>query len=317
VFGPGASVAQDLEPEYLAFSHDGKTAFATLQENNAIARIDIASATVLELVPLGFKDHDVPGQGLDASDRDEAIDIETWPVRGMYLPDAIASYRYRGQDFLVLANEGDVREWDAFEEEARVRDLTLDPTAFPDAALLRANSQLGRLKVTRSIGDTDGDGDYDALYSFGARSFSIRATDGTLIFDSADDFEQIIAAENPDYFNSNHESSAFDDRSDDKGPEPEGVTLGKLAGRTLAFIALERVGGIMIYDVTNPYAPCFMTYANHRNFAADAESEAALDLGAEGLAFVPAEDSPSGEPLLMVANEVSGSTTIFALRKTR
>lgn len=312
VFGPDATVAQDMEPEYIAVSHDSKYAWVTLQENNALAIVDIAKGEVTSLVGLGFKDHSVEGNGLDASDRDDAINITTWPVLGMYLPDAIASYHYRGETYLVTANEGDARDYDGFAEEERVKDLDLDPTAFPDADDLQEDEAIGRLTVTTTLGDTDNDGDYDALHAFGGRSFSIWSSSGELIFDSGDDLEQQVAAALPDDFNSdNGENDSFDNRSDNKGPEPEGITLAEIGGRTYAFVGLERVGGVMVYDITTPVAPFFVQYLNNRDFSGDAEAGTAGDLAPEGLVFVPRSASPTGTPLLVVTNEVSGSTTVY------
>ncbi len=318
IFGPNATVAQDLEPEYIAVSPDSSTAWVSLQENNAYAELDIASGEFVSITPFGFKDHSIAGNGLDASNRDNEINIATWPVKGMYQPDAIATYSAGGKLFLVTANEGDSRDYDGFSEEVRVKDLVLDPTAFPDAATLQLNENLGRLKTTTSLGDTDGDGDFDEIFSYGARSFSIRTADGALVFDSGDDIAQITASALPDDFNStNDENDSFDARSDDKGAEPEGVVLGKIRGRTYAFIGLERVGGIMVYDVTDPAAPVFQTYVNNRDFAGDAEAGTAGDLAPEGLVFISAADSPTRQPLLVVANEVSGTTTIFAIAGVR
>jgi hypothetical protein len=236
IFGPNATVAQDLEPEYIAVSHDSKTAWVTLQENNAIGKLDIERGKFTKLFGLGFKDHKLPGKGLDASDRDNAINIRNWPVKGMYQPDGIATYRYRGENFLVTANEGDARDYDGFAEEGRVSSLNLDPTAFPDAAVLKQNANLGRLTVTNATGDKNKDGLFEELYVFGARSFSIWDEHGRLVFDSGDDFEQIMADRFPNFFNSNNEANNFDDRSDNKGPEPEGVTHARIFGRTYAFI---------------------------------------------------------------------------------
>jgi 2',3'-cyclic-nucleotide 2'-phosphodiesterase/3'-nucleotidase/5'-nucleotidase len=196
IFGPGASVAQDLEPEYITISHDSRTAWVTLQENNALAELDIPSATFTKLTGLGFKNHALQPNAFDPSDRD-GIDIGTWPVWGMYQPDAIASFRSHGQTYLVLANEGDSREYTAFDETARVNSLTLDPVAFPNGAALKANDALGRLTVTTATGDTNEDGDMDALYVFGGRSFSIRTTAGALVYDSGSDIETRTAAELP------------------------------------------------------------------------------------------------------------------------
>ena len=318
IFGPNATVAQDLEPEYIAVSKNSKYAYVTLQENNAIAVIDIKNARLLSVFGLGFKDHSIAGNGIDASDKDNAINIATWPVYGMYMPDGIATFSYRGDDYLVMANEGDSRDYDGYGEEARVKDLTLDPTAFPNASTLQGNSQLGRLTVTTANGDTDNDGDYDELYAFGGRSFSIYTTDGTQVYDSQDDFEQITALLYPDDFNStNDENGTFDNRSDNKGPEPEGVALGTIKGRTYAFIGLERMGGVMVYDITNPYSPTFIEYINNRDFSGDPDDESAGDLGPEGVLFVDKASSPTDSPLLIVTNEISGTTTVYEVNSVQ
>ena len=314
IFGPAASVAQDLEPEYIAISRDSKTAYVSLQENNALAIIDIRSATVTAIVPFGYKDHSVPANALDASNRDDAINIANWPALGMYQPDAIVYFKRRGKGFLLTANEGDARDYDGYSEEERVKDLTLDPVAFPNAGDLQEDENLGRLNSTLATGDTDGDGDFDEIYAYGARSFSVWDTDGQLLYDSGDELEQITALLDPANFNStNDENDTFDNRSDDKGPEPEGIVLGKVDGRYYAFIGLERIGGIMVYDISYPYQPEFVQYINTRNFDGDPEDGTAGDLAPEGLAFVHADDSPTGKPLLVVAYEVSGSTTVFEI----
>ena len=308
IYGPGASAAQDFEPEYIAVAPNSLEAYVTLQENNAIVVLDLVRLQFTRILPLGFKDHSRPGFGLDASDRENAAFIGNWPVWGMYQPDGIAAYTSEGRTYLVTANEGDARDYTAFAEEARVSSLRLDPTAFPNAAFLTAN---GRLTVTRSLGDTDGDGDYDRLFVLGGRSFSIWDTAGNLVFDSGDAFERITAARYPAFFNASHTNNTFDDRSDNKGPEPEGVTLGEINGRTYAFIGLERIGGIMTYDITDPRAPVFVDYTNFRNFTGNIQQFTAGDLGPEGLTFIPARISPNGRHLLVVGNEVSGSTTFY------
>lgn len=317
ISGPNATVAQDLEPEYIAVGARSKQAWVTLQENNALAKIKIKTAEVKKLIPLGYKDHNAPGNGLDPSNRDAGIQIANWPVRGLYMPDAIAAFEFCGQNFFALANEGDSRDYGGtpgFVDEERIEDVVLDPTCFPNAADLQDDENLGRLKIVITEGDVDGDGDFDELYSYGARSFSIRNARGNLIYDSGDDFEQITAMLFPDDFNSdNGENDSFDNRSDDKGPEPEGIAVGEYMGHTYAFIGLERIGGIMVYDITDPYAPAFVTYVNNRDFAGDAELGTAGDLGPEGIAFVPASQSPTCNPLLVVGNEVSGSTTVYEI----
>jgi len=314
LFGPGASAAQDLEPEYVAITQDSKTAYVTLQENNAIAVLDLDRGVFTEIRPLGLKDHSLPGNELDPSDRDGAIAIASWPVMGMYQPDAVAIRRAHGRDWIVTANEGDARDWSAYAEEKRVKDVTLDATAFPDATNLRKDPAIGRLTISKATGDTDGDGDYDQLHVFGARSFSVWDDAGHLVFDSGDDFEQMVAALLPAAFNSSHDSNAsFDTRSDNKGPEPEGLAIAEIDANAYLFVGFERIGGVAIYDLTDPTAPVFLDYVNTRNFAGDPTLGTAGDLGPEGLCFIPASRSPIKKPLLAVANEVSGTTTLFQI----
>lgn len=313
IFGPNASVAQDLEPEYIAVSHDSRTAWVTLQENNAIGILDIPGRRFVSLKGLGFKSHALPFQGLDASDRDGGIHIAQWPVFGMYQPDSIASFMHQGRTFLITANEGDARDYAAFREESRVAGVALDPVAFPDAAALTADARLGRLNVTTATGDIDGDGDFDRLFAFGARSFSIWSDEADLLYDSGDQLEQITARAAPAFFNAGNTNNARDDRSDNKGPEPEGVAVGELFGQTFAFIGLERTGGVMVFDITLPSQPRFVQYINNRDFSRDPSTPEAGDLGPEGLLFIPQHDSPTHQALLVVANEVSGTTTLYSI----
>ena len=316
IFGPGATVAQDLEPEYIAVSHDSKTAWVTLQENNAIATIDLKARKVVALTGLGFKDHSVAGRGMDAT-KDNAALVKTWPVLGMYMPDAIATFKQGNQTFLVTANEGDVREYDglnaAGNEAVEVEDITLDPVAFPTAALLKSGAGIGKLKVSSFMGNTDDDAEYEQLYSFGARSFAIWSPDGELVFDSGDDLEELIKATYPSFFNASSTNNTRDDRSDDKGPEPEGITVASLFGRTYIFVMLERIGGVVVYEAGNPAAPALVQYINTRNFGAAGNTAAAGDRGAEAARVVPAELSPNGKPLLIVSNEVSGTLRVFEI----
>ena len=311
IYGPGASIAQDLEPEFITISDDSRTAWVACQENNALAIVDVKDAVVTDLVAFGTKDHGAPGNELDASNRDDVVNLRNWPVYGLYQPDAIASFRAQGQTYVISANEGDSRDYDGFSEEERVQDLALDPTVFTDVTL-QDEANLGRLKVTTVDGDEDGDGLYEALYSYGGRSFSIWTDAGDLVYDSGSLLEQITAAALPNDFNStNDENGSFDDRSDDKGPEPEGVTVGRVGGRQFAFLGLERVGGILVFDLTDPTAPAFVNYVNNRDFNGDAAAGTAGDLGPEGLLFIPQGQSPISDPLLVVGNEVSGTVTIY------
>lgn len=310
---PQAKPSDEVEPEYIAVSHNSRFAWVSLQENNAIAIVDILEGELIDVKGMGFKDHmEFP---LDASNRDDAINIHTWPVHGMYQPDTIHAIHIAGNDYILTANEGDARDYDAFSEETRVKDVTLDADAFPNADMLQQEENLGRLKITNTRGDTDGDGDFDVLYSYGARSFSILNGNADMIWDSGSEIEERLARLERDNFNStNDENGSFDDRSDDKGPEPEGITAGYVGTTPYAFIGLERVGGFMVYDLTNPYSPKFVSYHNDRDFNGNPENDTAGELAPEGMTFVTAEDSPTGNALLLVASEVSGSTKIHELK---
>jgi hypothetical protein len=335
IFGPGggpdglATVAEDLEPEYIAVSHDSRTAWVTLQENNAIAIIDLKRKVVTDLVGLGFKDHSLPGNGLDGNRNDDTPLIANWPVFGVYMPDTIASFTVGPTTYLVTANEGDAREYaglgaphdDDGEEPVRLEDVVLDPVAFPSAAVLQDDDNaIGDLNITSMSGDADGDGDYDVLYTFGARSFTIWTTAGSPVFDSGDQLETITSATYPDFFNASNTNSSIDNRSDDKGPEPEGVTHAKLFGRDYIFVMLERIGGVVVYDVSTPAAPVFQQYINWRDLSVDPDDDGpdhAGDLGPESARVIQAEHSPNGQPLLLVTNEVSGSLRVFQISQKK
>ncbi|MDZ7670345.1 MAG: choice-of-anchor I family protein [Gammaproteobacteria bacterium] len=375
IFGPSATVAQDLEPEYVSLDPDATTAYVALQENNAIAVVDLATATVTDIWSLGFKDHRLPRNALDAADRDDAINIRNWPVFGMFMPDAIAAYEFNGQTYLVTANEGDAREYfdesittqaacDAaggfdfddddgcliFIDEFDIEDLldTGSVIDLPDADVasylvdadfdgdvdeddLNTDASLARFAVTTTNGETAGcditDGQafangtatclFEALYGFGGRSFSIfNADTRQRVFDSGGDFETITAERLGADFNSDNDEVGGDSRSDAKGPEPEAVTLARIDGRTYAFIGLERVGGILVYDVSVPEDASFVQYITSRDFTVvdDDQLEATFqdnDLGPESITFIAEEDSPNGEALIVVAHEVSGTLATF------
>ncbi|PFG44544.1 hypothetical protein ATJ88_3271 [Isoptericola jiangsuensis] len=340
VFGPDVAdasgslthrVSRNLEPEYVTVDSRSRTAWVTLQEANAIAVVDLKKAEVTDVWSLGATDHSVAGQGIDPSDKDGVADIRTVPVKGLSMPDTIASYEVRGETYLVTANEGDAREWGDYVENARVKDLGkkgLAPVcADSPAVALLGDADLGRLNVTTASGLRADGTCYEQLYSLGGRSFSIWTTDGELVFDSGQDFEEITAEALGDAFNTNHTETGFEGRSDDKGPEPEGLTLGEVAGRTYAFVGLERAGGIMVYDVTSPRRAAFVSYVSNRDYSVSVEDalddgadlgptlDAAGDLGPEGVTFVPWYASPTWRPMLAVANEVSGTTTLFDVRR--
>ena len=350
IFGPSpgdgdetATVAQDLEPEFVSVAPGGSKAYVSLQENNALAQLNLETAEIDQILPLGTQDHSQSGNGLDASDEDGQINIQTLPVQGMRQPDAIETFAANGETFIATANEGDAREYEGdpgFVEETELEDLQqrdrldLNKDGPPDAAdeapfsELNTDFKLGELDLSNAAGDTDGDGLIEQLHSFGSRSFSIFDSEGNLVFDSGDEFEQITAEALPADFNANNdENNSFDDSSDDKGPEPEAVTVGQVDGTPFAFVSLERVGGIVAYDISDPENPEFAQYINNRNFRQDngapipvrqadgATNPAAGDLGPEGLTFISDEDSPNGTPLLATGNEVSGTTRTLTAEK--
>jgi len=302
VFGPDATFAQDVEPEYVAVSDDSKFAYVALQENNGIAVVDLDALSIIDIFGLGTKDHLLPQNNLDASNRDGmAGNFKNWPVLGLYQPDAITYVEVHGRGYLVSANEGDARDYDGYSEEVRVEDLILDETAFPNATELQLEENLGRLKTTTANGDIDGDGDFDEIYAYGARSFTIWDTHGNQIYDSGDEIGRRTFEINPGLFN--NDEGEVDDRSDDKGAEPEAVTTLKIGDSTILFVGLERTGGALVYDITNPTAPEFLEWIFD-----------AQDVATEGLLSIPAEESPTGENLLIITNEVSNTVSIYEIK---
>ncbi len=300
-----AMPSRDFEPEYIAIAPDGLTAMVTLQEANAVATLDIATATFTSVVALGKKNF-APLR-VDFSDRDgpNAVNLINplvgQPVFGLYMPDAIAAYSVGGQTYYVMANEGDDRNDFLTPDESTsvgaATGYTLDPTAFPNAAALKNAASLGRLTVSNALGlrgDTDGDGDVDQILSYGGRSFTIRDAAGAIVFDSGDMLDLIVTSQ--------HFANFDDGRSDNKGVEPEGVTVATLGGRIYAFVGLERAGMTLMFDITNPAAPTYTTSFKRTG-----------DLNPEGLIVVPAADSPNGLPLLIVTNEVSNTLTVFEI----
>jgi DNA-binding beta-propeller fold protein YncE len=305
--GPYATVSQDLEPEYIAVSHNGKQALVTLQEANAVAIIDIASATVTDIKPMGLKDHSLPGKGLDASDKDAGMrNIQNWKIKGMYMPDGIASFTQKGNQFYVTANEGDSRDWLGVggKDEVRVKDIAkvkIDPSLDAQLTALhgdwKADDKLGRLTISSTSGDLDNDGDLDELQVFGARSFSILNEKGKRVFDSGDQLEQIIKGLIIAHPGEASYAALWDDtRSDNKGPEPESAVVGKVNGRDLLFLGLERSNAIMVWDLSD---------LEHIRFL-DIMSVAG-DVAPEGLSFFKNDQGS----FLAVANEGSATTSLY------
>lgn len=336
---PGSLPSTDFEPEYIAES-DGKL-IVTLQEANAVAIFDLASMSFDGIVPLGTIDHSF--SPLDASDRDDAINIQTYDnLVGLRMPDAVAATEIGGETYFLTANEGDDRG-DAFVyddgvyegnergDAARVGDIldgvdsgnfvqfrdgdtVIDITLDEDLVTYLNGLEgtgLDRLTVSVIDGDTDGDGDIDVLHAYGSRSFTIFDLAGNVVFDSGDDFEQIIAenrvpnAFNNDDFPSDDPEVIDENRSDNKGPEPEAIEIGEVGGRTLAFIGLERDSGIMIYDISDPANAEFVDYIESTEFG---------NVSPEVIDFIPAEESATGLAQIAVSYEVSGTTAVYDLQ---
>lgn len=311
--GPKTDAVFDLEPEYIALNANEKKAYIALQENNAIAIIDIASKSVDVVKGLGYKDFNQPKNALDLV-KDGLIHLENVPFFGMYMPDGIASYSLNGKQYLFTANEGDATEWPADSDNpTRINATTiskirggLNPESAA-ATFLAGKTAYDKVEVVSDMGN-------DGIYMYGGRSFSVWDADTmSQVYDSGSDFETITSQRLPDYFNASNSKTEKDDRSAKKGPEPEYVTVGQVGSKAFAFVGLERIGGVMTYDVTNPENPVFANYINTRDFSKGLDT----DTGPEGLEFIPATSSPTGLPLLLVANEVGGTIAALQMNITK
>lgn len=311
-----SSLSKDFEPEYITTSADSKKAWVTLQENNAIAEINLENNSIADVWALGTKDMNAVSNGFDISDNNGEILIANWPIKTYYMPDAVANYSVNGINYIVTANEGDEKEYTGFVERTTVgaASYELDATAYPQAAILKKAYNAGRFRVTSFDGKNEAGTAYNQMYAVGSRSFSIfNADTKEIVFDSGDDFEMYTASTPSisQLFNSDHEDNSLKSRSRAKGPEPEGVTVAEIAGRAFAFISLERVGGVMVYDVTDPTNVKFVDYNNSRSVSAYEG-----DHGPEGITYIKAADSPNGKDYIIVANEISGTLTIFEVDTT-
>lgn len=324
------TVSMDLEPEYVTVTEDSSTAYISLQENNGIAVVNLTTNTLTDIVGLGFKDWSQ--FQIDASDKDEGINFQQYDnLFGMYQPDTISTYSVNGTNYIVSANEGDGREYFfasesetlcladggldydeddgclSYTDETRAKNLTLDDTNF--ANINNDNDDLGRLKVTTVKGDTDQDGDYDQLYTYGARSFTIWNTDGTVVFDSGDEIALKTAEIHGEAFNNDEDENKGDTRSDAKGAEPEALALGVINDKTYAFIGLERMSSVMMYDITDPANSTFVDYFYNRGTVEGEDISG--DLAPEGMTFIAATDTTSAR--LIIGNEISGSIAVWEL----
>ena len=337
VFFPGSTAAQDLEPEYITTNAAGTRAYVTLQEANAIAIVDLVNKSILDVAPLGYKDWGAADLLIDTSDKDGSgdasmLNLQSYagvPLKGMYMPDTIASMQRNDKTYLLTANEGDDRDYGCFSEKVRAGTLTSNWTNGTVDPSLKVNGKLSRLNTTNAFPTKDA---FDAIYTYGGRSFSIWNSSGELVWDSGSQLEEIVARDYPAAFNSDSSDSAassllmvqgqparMDGRSDDKGPEPEALAVGTIGAQTFAFVGLERMGGIMVYDVSNPASPTYIRYKNAalEGLALDPANNTtpgSLDVSPEGMVFVPAALSPNDKPMLIVANELSGTTTMYEVQ---
>lgn len=311
--------SRDFEPEFVTVAPDSETAYVTLQENNAVAVIDVPGAEIVDVVGLGSKDFSLPGHEFDASDVD-GISLQNWPVQGLYQPDAIDVFTAAGETFITTANEGDARDF----EEVEVGELDLDPGAFSlsenpyvdTVEELQAPENIGNLKVTSELGDIDNDGQYEELYAFGARSFAVwQMTDNglELVAESDNHIERLYAELYPEaYRNGNTDETGG-------GPQTEAIELGQVGDRTIGFVGIERGSGVLVYDLTTPTSPRFLQSVVNRDFSVnfgdlldDPEDPGrGGDFSPEGLEFIPAEESPGENPLLAAGYEVSGTVAVF------
>ncbi|KGR80114.1 choice-of-anchor I family protein [Ureibacillus manganicus] len=286
----GSNPSVDLEPEYVVVSEDSKFAYVALQENNAIAKIDLTTNEAISVDGLGFKDFSAPGNELDLR-KNKEVKLQNEDVFGIYMPDGIATYSANGKNYIVIANEGDAREWGEEDTEAfhlNEKEVEVD------------GNEIVFFDTTDYEGFEEGKD-----YIFGGRSFAIVDADTMeVVYDSGSDFERITAELFPKYFNTTNDAVKLDNRSGKKGPEPEDVKVGKIGDQVFAFVGLERIGGIAMYNITDPSKVDFVDYINTRDFSEDI----AGDVSPEGLAFVGGE-----KPMLLVGHEVSGTVTVFDL----
>jgi len=227
--------------------------------------------------------------------------LKNYPIYGLYQPDAIAVYEVNGITYLLTANEGDGRtypdedidglvEGEAFQDLINIENVNLSSSVFLNADFV---DDLDGLKIIKSLG-INNEGEYEMIVIPGGRSFSIwDTTDFSQVYDSGDDLalKAVDAIKN---------ISILDERSDRKGSEPEGLTIGKIGSKTYAFVGLERADLVMVYDITSPEE----TQHFQTLFYNDDEAP-------EGVLFIPADESSIGAPLLAVANEDSGTLTLY------
>lgn len=330
----GSEPVYDLEPEFVAVSEDSKTAYVSIQENNAIGALDIEACfddisgnEWIYVKGLGFKDHSLERNAIDLTrlddDNDGVNEFEEYDminikpeenVFGVYMPDGISVVTIGNKEYVLTANEGDAREWGGKKYGTKEYENV-------DSERINKDGKIGKKTEYLLNSEIDGlphieikEGEDEPYYLLGGRSFSIwDAEDLSLVFDSGSEFEKITSVVFPEFFNTDHDELASDKRSSKKGPEPESVEILKDGEKVYAVIGIERIGGFFLYDITTPKEAKYVDYLNVRMFNDSVGIDEQGDLGAEGVCTVTADKSPTGKPLIIVGNEVSGSVTVAQL----
>lgn len=269
----------DIEPEYFAPTNEG--VWVSLQENNALAYFEYARRKWTRIVPLGtmrfpFDAVDGDGFGLNA--------FEGFAL--LHEPDTIVLVHSAGRELLLLANEGEQNDEDIITLGEAIRAGLIDPdaldrlnTRYGDVA-----GRLGALRISTIDGDTDHDGDIDIPTAIGGRSISLIDTEsGREVWNSGSAIETVTAERFPELYN------AGDTRSSAAGPEPEGLAVGEIDGRTIAFVGLERTSVLMMYDQTDPLSPTLLAMRALGDACPSPEGLVFIDTGARQFLAVASE----------------------------
>ena len=282
ISGPnGTTQVTDVEPEYVAILRN--YAYVTLQENNAVAKVNLGTNKIDAIFPLGAVDY--ASQLVDLTDKDGPAGASLFapklgqPFEGLRMADGIAAYRTKGRDYFVTANEGDGRDYGTYLDEVRGTGVNPDVTAY----------RVKRLADDASVGSAD------RITTFGGRSITVfDAETGALLWDSGNSLQAIAVA-----------AGQYDDgRSDDKGVEPEGIVVWQSEGRSYAIVGMERTKSSMlaVFDITTPSAGRFVTSAVIPG-----------SISPEDLHIIEAGQSPTRRPQLLISNEISNSLAVFDL----
>lgn len=328
---PDSTIAQDLEPEYVAVSEDGKTAWVSLQENNAVAIVNVEKQSIEKVKSLGKVEW--AGKKVDISDDGIANPTTDAPknIFALYMPDTMVSYTVNGVDYFISANEGDDREYDAWEDLAKANKLDLSDALQSDIL----DTDMKKLRVLTDLGQ-DENGIYNELYMTGTRSFTIWDADANVVFDSGSIIEEMLALDYSRTFNTRVDDTddaddiaelkedgvsyemvgdtayfweGVDARSLKKGAEPEALAIATIENKTFAYVGLEKQGGFMVFDITAPKQTQFVQHFNDINYKALPPQ--AGDLAPEGMVTFAQNDSN----YLAVANELSSTVALFEIRK--